>query len=305
LGMSNRVRIIVYWIMIYSMVFLLGTILFYVLAGYIRYPCLVLYYYVLSLFGLYGYASHVYFSILVVCVALCFSPLILLVRKSPDLIEIKTVNSQLLAGFLRRYFVYFLVIFFIVVLSLETSLAYVLLSPVERNINEFTTSIQSVCDSNATCTTEMITHYIDSRLGWSWNNPMSALEIDNMLFPIDYWLLGRLGFTQAHVILWQGWGSCGEHAIVTAYLLHRLGYTVRVARFNNIDHTWAEVYVNGSWYIVDPWYIGIVYEEQYQGNKYLVPINVLASLKDFSGNHRVLCGYLDGGEMDCTSEHGY
>jgi len=300
LRMSNGVRIIIYSI---SMMFLLNTILF-ILASYIRYPSLVLYYCVLSRFGLYEYMSYIYFSILVVCMVLYFSPLILLFWRLFDSTKMKTINSQLLTGFLRRYFVYSLVVFFIV-LSLEISLAYVLLSPVERDMNEFTTSIRSVCDSDVTCTTEIITHYIDSRLNWSWNNPMSALEIDNMLSPIDYWLLGRLGFTQAHVILWQGWGSCGEHSIVTAYLLHRLGYTVRVARFNNIDHTWAEVYVNGSWYIVDPWYIGIIYEEQYQGNQHLVPINVLASLKDFLGNHRVLCEYLHGVEMDCTSEHGY
>ena len=296
--MSNRIKII-----IGSMAFSLGLILP-VLACYLWYPSLVLYYYVLSLFSLYEYSFPIGLSIRVLYMMFCLSPLILLVWGLLGLRKTKTINPRLLTSILRRYLVYSLTIF-LIVLSLEASLVLALLSSVERNMGVFTISTQSACNSNITCTIERIIQYIDSRLGWSWSNPMSALEIDNMLSPIDYWFLGMLGFTQAHVILWQGWGSCGEHAVVTAYLLHRLGYTVRVAHFNDIDHTWAEVYVNGSWYIVDPWYIGGVYEKQYQGNKYLVPIEVLASLKDFSGDHKVLCGYLNGTEVDCTSEYGY
>ena len=134
---------------------------------------------------------------------------------------------------------------------------------------------------------------------------MYVLEITNILSPIENQLLGMLGFSRAHVILWQNWGSCGEHAIVTAYLLHKFGYNVRTAHFNDIDHSWAEVYVNRSWYIVDPWYIGIVYEKEYHSNKYLVPANNLASLKNFVGNHKVLCVLLNNEEIDCTKEHGY
>ena len=194
----------------------------------------------------------------------------------------------------------------IIVFSLTASLAVALFYPVERDIGLFIDSTSSLCSNNVSCGVKEITQYIDAKLGWSWNNPMFALEIDNTLSSIDYWFLGILGFTQAHVVLWQGWGSCGEHAIVTAYLLNRLGYTVRIVHFNNIDHTWAEVYVNGSWYIVDPWFIGGVYEKQYQGNKYLVPMEVLASLNDFSGNHKVLCRYLNNSvETDCTNGHGY
>ena len=289
--------------MIGSIAFSLGLILS-ILAGYLWYPSLVLYYYVLRCFNLYEYSSLVFLSIRTLYTVLCFSPLIFLTWKFLGFRKMKAVNPRLLSNVLHRCIIFFLVVFFVAV-SLGAGLAFALLSPVEEDMRILTGDIQSVCGSNVTCAIEDVTKYIDSHLNWSYNNPMSALEIDNMFSPIDYWLLGVLGFTPAHVVLWQGWGSCGEHAIVTAYLLNRLGYTVRIAHFNNIDHTWAEVYVNGSWYIVDPWYIRLVYEKQYHENKCLVPINTLASLANFSGNHKVLCRYPNGAEKDCASEHGY
>ena len=268
-------------------------------------PNRVLYYYILRYSDLYEYSLYVDIPIRLLYILLCCTPLIFLLRKLLGLRKVEKPNPRLLASILRRYFILTLIVA-IIVFSLEASLAVALFYPVERDIGLFIDSTLSMCSNNVSCGVKRVTQYIDSRLGWSYNNPMSALEIDNMLSLIDYWFLGMLGFTQAHVILWQGWGSCGEHAIVTAHLLNKLGYTVRVAHFNDIDHTWAEVYVNGSWYIVDPWYIGGVYENQYQGNKYLVPIEVLASLKNFSGNHKVLCRYLnDSVETDCTNEHGY
>ena len=195
--MSNRIKII-----IDSMAFSLGLILP-VLASYLWYPSLVLHYYMLSLFSLYEYSFPIGLSIRVLY--MMFLPL----TPNPPGPEAswskktKTVSLRLLTGILRRYLAYSLV-FFLVILSLEASLVLALLSSVERNMSVFTTSIQSACNSNVTCTTERITQYIDSRLGRSWSNPMSALEIDNMLSPIDYWFLGMLGFTQTHVILWQG-----------------------------------------------------------------------------------------------------
>ncbi len=268
-------------------------------------PSRVLYYYILRYSGLYEYSLYVGISIRLLYILLCCTPLVFLLRKLLGLRKAEKPNPRLLASIFRQYFILTLIVA-IIVFSLEASLAAALFYPVKRDIGLFIDSTLSMCSNNVSCVVVEVTRYIDARLGWSWSNPMSALEIDNMLSPIDYWFLGMLGFTQTHVILWQGWGSCGEHAVVTAYLLHRLGYSVRVVHFNDIDHTWAEVYVNGSWYIVDPWYIGGVYKKQYQGDKYLVPINILASLKDFSGNHKVLCRYLnDSVETDCTDEHGY
>ena len=262
------------------------------------YPSRVMYYYVLKSLNLYRHSTLVFLSTWILYVMLCFITIIFLSRRLPRSRTSKTLDI------FYRYLSSFLVVL-LIAFSLEAGLALVLLSPLEKDMSVFTSGTQSTCKSNITCITEYVTEYIDSRLGWSWNNPMSALEIDNMLSPTDYWFLGILGFTRAHVILWQEWGSCGEHAIATAYLLHRLGYTVRTAYFGHIDHTWAEVYVNGTWYIIDPWYIGNVYKELNNGNKYLVPENTLSSLKNFSGSHIILCNYFNGTRTNCTIEHGY
>lgn len=98
--------------------------------------------------------------------------------------------------------------------------------------------------------------------------------------------MGVFGFNRAHVILWQGWGSCGQYATATTYILSRLGYTLRVARFLDTGRSWAEVFVNSTRYI------GIVYEHQHKDSTYLVPANVLTLLEDFRGQHQVLCTYL-------------
>jgi hypothetical protein len=45
-------------------------------------------------------------------------------------------------------------------------------------------------------------------------------------------------------------------------LLARAGYETRQAWFKNIDHAWAEVKYNGTWLIIDPWYIGTLKEAQ-------------------------------------------
>jgi len=267
---------------------------------------LVLYYH---LIGLLDASKHSFYVNLIThllySLAAC-SPLIYLVRKLINLQTMRNARSKILAEFqviFRRYLIFTLIVT-VIVLSLEIFLALILLYPVESDIHVYVKETELACDS-IRCVVWRTIEYIDSRLGWSNSNPMSALEINNMLSQVDYLLLGILGFTPAHVILWQGWGSCGEHAIVTAYLLHRLGYEVRVTHFNDIDHVWAEVHVNGSWYIVDPWYIGLVYKNQYHGGQHLVPSEILASLKHFSGNHRVTCTYLNGTQTSCSDEHGY
>ncbi|QOR94535.1 transglutaminase domain-containing protein [Thermosphaera chiliense] len=177
--------------------------------------------------------------------------------------------------------------------------------PVEHDVASLVNSTPMACGDDFECLVRKVVDYVDARLNSSWNNPMAVLEIDNTLSSFDYSFLSVLGFTRAHVILWQGWGSCGQYAITVAYLMNRLGYTARISRFLDIDHMWAEVFANGTWYIVDPWYIGIVYENQHHGNRHLVPANILASLENFTGYHQVSCEYFNETITNCTSEHGY
>jgi len=267
------------------------------------YPSLVLYYYLVKWLNLYEYSLFIRIFIIVL---MCCIPLIYLLWKLFDvsLGKIRKLNIWFLVRVLYHCFVFFLM-FSLIILSLEISLTLTLLFPIKRDIKVFINSTQQECGSNVSCIVKEVVKYIDLKISWSYNNPMSVLEIDNMLSQVDYQLLGVLGFSKAHVVLWQGWGSCGEHAIVVAYLLYKLGYNVRIANFSDIDHVWTEVYIEGSWYIVDPWYIGIYYEVEFNGDKYLVPIDVLASLKNFTGIHEVLCEYLNGTQVSCSTEHGY
>ena len=144
--------------------------------------------------------------------------------------------------------------------------------------------------------------FIDRRVKPSYRQPEAALELDNSLrglFVIDYYLVYLAGFDEAHVILYQGFGSCGQYAILMRYFLSMLGYETRLARFKGRDHEWAEAEVNGSWYIVDPWYIELC------SGKRLTPIGELGSLEEFKNAQGVIVYYLNGTEIDAGYEHGY
>jgi hypothetical protein len=274
----------------------LNSLLFVLFILIQRLPPLSLYYYVVKYSGLHHrlLISSLYITVLILYIIF----LLVLVFKLRNKINIHITST------LFQYIVS-LSIVFLVMLSIEAPLAIYLLSPTKNDARLYLDNVRSSCNSNISCETTRVIAYIDSRIGWSYRNPMSALEINNLLTPVDYWLLGMLGFSQAHVIIWQGWGSCGEHAILTSYLLSKLGYTTRIVRFKHVDHTWAEIYVNGTWYIVDPWYIGSEYKKQYHESNYLVPEDKLATLNEFSGNHRVICFYPNNTLEDCTKEHGY
>jgi len=271
-------------------------------------PSLVLYYYVLKRFGLYDHHVRVLLILQAAYASSCYLPLFYLffylLWKLLHPRRTARLTPQHLVAILRRFLLLALTVV-IIIISLEASLCIALFSPVEQEVRSLVDRVPATCRGDVECSVREVVDFINAKLRSSWSNPMSSLEIDSMLSQSDYRFLRVFGFSRAHVILWQGWGSCGQYAIATTYLLSRLGFTVRVARFLDIDHSWAEVSINSTWYIVDPWYIGIVYERQHKGGAHLVPASALALLKGFRGQHRVLCTYLNATEVDCTGEHGY
>lgn len=55
------------------------------------------------------------------------------------------------------------------------------------------------------------------------------------------------------MVVISGYGGCGELAIAISTIVRDIfGLDTRVLNFEGIDHTIAEVYVNGSWYVLDP-----------------------------------------------------
>lgn len=264
-------------------------------------PYTVVYYYIIiSIYRNIEANFHVIQLLLYVIPLFTLLPPIL-----PLLYKLKILNNKLISLFMNysiksiQKFLKIFLILIAVLFLLEFLLPTILLHPVEQDVAKFIESTQT-CRGDIKCVISAVTHYVDINVRSSYGKPQSILEIDNVLTQADYMIIHALGFSRPHVILWQGWGSCGQRAIVTAYLLHRLGYDVRLAKFTDVDHMWAEVLINGTWYIVDPWYIGQRYED-----RYLIPASILASLSGFRGNHGVLCTYLNETEVDCTNDHGY
>jgi len=55
-------------------------------------------------------------------------------------------------------------------------------------------------------------------------------------------------------------GDMRTNSILIEELLATSGYETKQAWFKDIDYAWAEVKYNGTWLIIDPWYIGILKE---------------------------------------------
>lgn len=142
-----------------------------------------------------------------------------------------------------------------------------------------------------------LTSFLNNNLKSSYNKPEAAFEIDNQISNafIDSWIMQIWNVTRSDLILYQGWGSCGQAAILVQQLLHDCGYETRLAHFMGVDHEWAEVKHDRKWLIIDPWYIGN-----------LVEIQALKNLKpDFQKASGVEVQYYDGTVSDASKDHGY
>ena len=142
-----------------------------------------------------------------------------------------------------------------------------------------------------------LSDYLAIRLNNSYKQPESAFEIDGQICAtlLDNLIMGLWNVTRSDIILYQGWGSCGQSAIVTQQILYDAGYETRLAHFKGIDHAWAEVQKNGTWLMVDPGYIGN-----------LVKTESLRDLKTaFQSASGVEVQYFNGTVADASKEHGY
>ncbi len=106
--------------------------------------------------------------------------------------------------------------------------------------------------------------FLDCNVQNAYRKPQALFRIDNDIYftPLGGYITQQVGYSRAAIIVYQGWGTCGQAAILIEELLARAGYETRRAWFKNIDHAWAEVKYNGTWLIIDPWYIGILKEAQ-------------------------------------------
>jgi hypothetical protein len=143
-----------------------------------------------------------------------------------------------------------------------------------------------------------LTDFLNNNLNSSYNRTEALFEIDGQLSHslLDSLIMQSWNVTNADVILFQGWGSCGQAAILLAQVMHDSGYESRIAHFKGVDHEWAEVNNGTNWVIVDPWYIGN-----------LVDIQELKSCKPaFEQATGVEIQTFDNPSwVDASKEHGY
>lgn len=164
----------------------------------------------------------------------------------------------------------------------------------EKLVNPF---IVQTKEQNLTDVATHISSFLGTNLKSSYKVHQALFEIDEDLFTtlLDPQLLQFWGISRADIILYQGWGSCGQAAILIEELLYKLGYESRRATFIGIDHAWAEVKNDEEWLIVDPWYIGN-----------LIQIQDLKTLKpEFEKASGVKVLYKNGTSLDMSKEHGY
>jgi len=147
---------------------------------------------------------------------------------------------------------------------------------------------------------EINSSFLENNLNKSYNRPEANFLIDRSLklTLLDRYLMQIWNVSNVDVILYQRWASCEEAAFVTGELLQRAGYETRQAVAIGVDHQWAEVKYNGTWLIVDPWYI--------TGNGTLLEARYLKSFNsDFQTASGVEVQYYNGTQVDASEEHGY
>lgn len=142
-----------------------------------------------------------------------------------------------------------------------------------------------------------VSSFLNANVNSAYNKPEGMFKIDDEITStfLDPYVMKSYGISRADLILYQGWGTCGQAAILIEELLHDAGYVTREAYFKNIDHQWAEVHYNGTWLIIDPWYIDNFAE-----------IQNLRNLKpEFQQASGVEVLYMNGTVVDASTQHGY
>lgn len=142
-----------------------------------------------------------------------------------------------------------------------------------------------------------VSSFLNNNVKSAYQKPEAIFKIDSLISRtfLDPYIMQICGATRGKVIIYQGWGTCEQAALLIEELLRRAEYQTRLARFIGIDHEWAEVKYNGTWLVVDPWYIGNFAETQ----------NLKYNRTAFQNASGVEVQYPSGTWIDASHEHGY
>jgi hypothetical protein len=157
---------------------------------------------------------------------------------------------------------------------------------ISENVNlDFEDYVSKVCS------------FLDENLHNAYGKAEVLFKIDIQISStlLDSYIMGFWKVTRIDLIIYQGWGTCEQAAILIEELLYDAGYETRQAHFKDIIHQWAEVSNNGKWFIIDPWYIGNLVEIQ----------NLRNTKPAFQQASGVEVQYRNGTIIDASPEHGY
>jgi Transglutaminase-like superfamily len=236
---------------------------------------------------------------LVLLVAIIVSILLVLAKILDDSLRpmaIKT-SKELLVLVKKRKTIARIVLGLVLALIVMVSFSMVFMLQVSQARTRIDNFVAASRNDNFEVYIANVSSFLNANVNNAYNKPEGAFKIDQEIATalLDSNLMKIFEIDRADIIVFQGWGSCGQAAILIEELLRKAGYEARDAYFKNIDHEWAEVYHNGTWLIVDPWYIGN-----------LVDIKDLKNLNaDFQKASGVEVRYINGTVIDASPEHGY
>lgn len=169
----------------------------------------------------------------------------------------------------------------------------------QRSSEKISAFVAKNIDENLKDYADNITVFLNDNLNCSYGKPEIIYKLNGLFVYgsfISSGIMGSLGIDRAEFILSQGWGACGEAAIVLHQVMHDSGYETRRGHFKGVDHEWAEVKNGSRWMIVDPWYIGNLVDIQ----------NLKTEKPDFQHATGVEVQYFNSTVwLDASKEHGY
>lgn len=206
-------------------------------------------------------------------------------------------SMKLMKNTTRRVFILSLIISLLSMFLLTVSFSVVFMPQAAQAGGKINTFIAENRNLSFQGYVANLTAFLNNNVDAAWDKPEASLAINRLVCYtlLDPYVMKIWGVTAADLIVYQGWGSCGEAAILIEELLHGAGYETRLAQFKGKDHEWAEAKYNETWVVVDPWYIGNFVEAQ----------NLKNAKPEFQQASGVEVQYYNGSWIDASHEHGY
>jgi hypothetical protein len=128
----------------------------------------------------------------------------------------------------------FLISFFVV-----SAFSFVFISAVSQQGSKIDAFVAQNANESLQDYTGNLTIFLNTNLKSCYNKPEWLYKIDEQVSTnfFDSWIMNVCSVNRAEVILYQGWGACGQAAILLQQVMHDSGYETRLAHFKGVDHS--------------------------------------------------------------------